>query len=494
MSTVKGRPERPWVRKPSTQPQKPKEPDEAAKAAAAAAAEAAQAAAQTRRLAERGHFKPEDAKHPNLFVRMGMPIVAAMELEEAGVSQPTVIQSTGIPAVLTLDHCALLAETGSGKTLAYTLPIMAAIYARSARAGGGKEQGHCCPAAIFVAPTRELAMQVAAVARSAANYCAPEDADRPLVVHTLLGKERGCLRVVKKGPKSFVEADNEEDVREFEAADVLVTTPLRMRTFFNAGVVRSRRLRHLVLDEADELMSEGYWEDVRALTRGAIGRSGLNAFGDFVQLVVVAATLGRTEWDDKVKPLLPAGARMTRVATPRLHGSPEALRQVVRRVTSSEDRYKALVEVLQDEQAGLPAMVFASEPAEADEIARKLVEDGVPAGVFHGRADSRGEALDEFMRSELAVLVCTDLAARGLDVPTVRHVVQWRPADTVSLHLHRVGRTARAGQEGPFLATALVDPEEDAARGATQLLLEAESRGWEAMGELINTRRSADAQ
>ena len=108
------------------------------------------------------------------------------------------------------------------------------------------------------------------------------------------------------------------------------------------------------------------------------------------------------------------------------------------------------------------AVVFVDSPTEAEETVAHLNEAGFLAMSFHGKTADRGVAMDEFFTGHLPVLVCTDLAARGIDFPNLHHVVQYKPAANAEMHLHRCGRTARTGQEGPFIVTCLVDAEKDA--------------------------------
>jgi superfamily II DNA/RNA helicase len=138
--------------------------------------------------------------------------------------------------------------------------------------------------------------------------------------------------------------------------------------------------------------------------------------------------------------------------------------------------------------------VFTSSTQEADALAARLIEAGLPVAAFHGRVSgARGELLDELQAGLLAALVVTDVAARGLDLPQVRHVVNWRPAPSAALHLHRVGRTGRAGAPGACAATTLFDASdaEDAASPTAPMLAAAAAGGWEALGELLDTRRAA---
>lgn len=117
---------------------------------------------------------------------------------------------------------------------------------------------------------------------------------------------------------------------------------------------------------------------------------------------------------------------------------------------------------------------------------------GLPVAAYHGKVQGhRGELLDDLQEGQLAALVVTDMAARGLDLPCVRNVVQWRPAPSPTLHLHRLGRTGRASAQGSCQASVLVDKDDavDAAAGATPTVLYASAHGWDAVGELIDTRR-----
>lgn len=117
---------------------------------------------------------------------------------------------------------------------------------------------------------------------------------------------------------------------------------------------------------------------------------------------------------------------------------------------------------------------------------------GLPVAAYHGKVSGhRGELLDDLQDGALAALVVTDVAARGLDLPCVRNVVQWRPAPSATLHLHRVGRTGRASAAGRCQASVLMDPEdpEDTTTGAAPLVLRAAADGWDAVDDFIMTRR-----
>jgi superfamily II DNA/RNA helicase len=147
------------------------------------------------------------------------------------------------------------------------------------------------------------------------------------------------------------------------------------------------------------------------------------------------------------------------------------LQQRVRRVAGEDERFASLANALRGE-AQHQAVVFADSPGEADAVVKKLSAEGFEAMAFHGKTADRGVAMDEFFNGDLPVLVCTDLAARGIDFPDLHHVVQYRPAASAEMHLHRCGRTARTGQEGPFIVTCLVDEESDGVDDEVARLME----------------------
>jgi superfamily II DNA/RNA helicase len=212
--------------------------------------------------------------------------------------------------------------------------------------------------------------------------------------------------------------------------------------------------------------------------------------------------MARADWDTKLRAAF--RGPMERLASAGLHRSAPGVTQRVVRVRGDEARMSALLETLvmegDDEGGvapGMPALVFTGSTEEADALTDSLVAAGLPAAAFHGKVKgTRGELLDELQAGELAVLVVTDFAARGLDLPQVRHVVQWRPAASPALHLHRIGRTGRASATGPCAATTLFDPEDaaDAATAMASVLAAAEAQGWDSVGELLDTRRKASGE
>ena len=456
---------------------------------------------------------PAQPAHDNPFIRLGLSQAAGEGLQAAGMASPTTIQTLALPQLLRGDCAALLAETGSGKTLAYCLPILTRLYAF---AGAGRASAlrripaTACPEALLIVPTRELGLQVANTATAAAIWCCPDGAQREACVLPILGKDKEVLGAVRAhggrknaGPPPQGEQGDatQAQLAAFEAADVVVCTPRAALNMLKAGRLRLGRCRAVVVDEADELLSEGFSADVRQLLASCVRADGLGVFGQQVQVVFAAATMGRAEWDTRIRAAFPG--KLARIASPGLHRAAPGLQQRVLLVQGEEQRTAALLAALEDvdvggagEQGGvapgMPALVFASSPDEADAVAALLQAQGLPAAAFHGKVKGgRGELLDDLQAGLLAVLVVTDVAARGLDLPQVRNVVQWRPAPSAALHLHRVGRTGRAGAPGVCQASTLVDPEDtlDAKLGATPLLIRAAQLGWDQVGELIDTSR-----
>ena len=263
---------------------------------------------------------------------------------------------------------------------------------------------------------------------------------------------------VKAGAKGSKIRGDKEVIPEFRRAEILVATPARLLSMMRDGWVLSGRIRHVVIDEADEMLSRGFEKEVAEVIDIAYQGDGVNRFGARVQFCFAAATM-REEG-----PIFDAFARgadsLRWISTKQFGGVHPQLQQRVREIRGDDERAEALVLALENEKQH-QAVVFVSAPAEADSVVALLADRGVEAMAFHGKTADRGVALDEFFNGGLSVLVCTDLAARGIDFPDLHHVVQYRPAESAEMHLHRCGRTARTGQEGPFIVTCLVDPDAD---------------------------------
>ena len=320
-------------------------------------------------------------------------------------------------------------------------------------------------------------------------------------------KSSTTTKAGKKGNKII--GDLEEAIPEFRRADVLICTPARLLALAKDEWVLFGRLKHFVVDECDEMLSRGFADDVKHLIDLTYGENadGVNKFGAKVQYVFAAATLkdsepifesfqGDLSWIStgyfgKLHPQLEQEVVMIereeeeeeeeeKEKETESHENDdeddndddmEKAQQRKRRENSIRTRKnKALVEALRKRKE-YKSLVFANSPVEADEIVEYLNTNtdingeennssGMYSMAFHGKAKERGVVLDDFISGELKVCVCTDLAARGIDFPELHHVVHYSLADSAAMHIHRTGRTARAGQPGPYYCTVLYDKEE----------------------------------
>ena len=455
----------------------------------------------------------------NAFVNAGLEAITAENLNKDGLKRPTEIQKLATPELMEGNSAVILAETGSGKTFAYTLPLMSQVAAPGR--GGTKVSGRCCPAMVIHVPNVELARQVSKMAELCSIWCQRTDLELPApAVFSIFGKEKKLLKPTslkqrkntnnrnrkyvasksstptkagKKGNKII--GDLEEAIPEFRRADVLICTPARLLALAKDEWVLFGRLKHFVVDECDEMLSRGFADDVTHLIDLTYGKNadGINKFGAKVQYVFAAATLkdsepifasfrGDLSWIStgyfgKLHPQLEQEVVMIEKKEEEEEEGEEIddddddiekIQQQKRRREKSirVRKNKALMEALQKRKE-YKSLVFANSPEEADEIVEYLNTnntdnsgDGMYSMAFHGKAKERGVVLDDFISGELQVCVCTDLAARGIDFPELHHVVHYSLAESAAMHIHRTGRTARAGQPGPYYCTVLYDKEE----------------------------------
>lgn len=407
------------------------------------------------------------------FARVGIPAHLADAARSAGLRRTTEIQRLATPPLMEGKNVAILAETGSGKTFAYLLPTMASVSAPGRK--GSKRSGRCCPACVVLVPSVELGRQVTHAAELAAFWCTMSDEAIKSGYYTpnvfaLLGKEKKLVRPAPKGVKktssktkgmkksasattankSKLQGD-EEAIPEFRNADVLVCTPARLLKLIKDEWVLLGRLRHVVVDEADEMLSSGFASDVGEIIKLSYGENGINRFDTKVQYIFAAATMREAQ------PLLETfPGEVEWVSTARFGRVHPQLDVRVDDVRGDDAKFESLCDALNRHKA-YKTLIFANSPEDADELVGKLDARDVVALAFHGRAKERGVVLDDFIAGDLKVCVCTDLAARGIDFPDLHHVAQYGAAPSMEMFLHRCGRTARTGQRGPFHVTCVVD-------------------------------------
>jgi len=328
-----------------------------------------------------------------------------------GYTEPTPIQAGIIPVMLSGADVIGQAQTGTGKTAAFALPIL-----QNLQAGHRHIQG------LVLAPTRELALQVA---EALVQYGQGLNV-RVLAVYG--GQPYGPqINQLKRG------------------VDVVVGTPGRLLDLMKRDVLDLSGVSTVVLDEADEMLNMGFIEDVEAI---------LAATPSERQTALFSATL-------------PARIRLL---ADRFMRQPQAvtIKRATLTLTATEQRYylvnesdklHALMNLLEVENAS-SALIFARTRAETARLANELSQRGFPAEAIHGDLDqnARERTLGRFRQGQVKVLVATDVAARGLDIDDISHVINYQLPDDAEVYVHRIGRTGRAGKTG--IAISLFSPRE----------------------------------
>ena len=345
------------------------------------------------------------------FADFGLHPHLVQTVADRGYAAPTPIQAAFIPVMLAGRDAIGQAQTGTGKTAAFALPLLHTLAPER-----GTIQG------LVLVPTRELAMQVAGTVYAYGHALGV----RVLPIYGGQSYERQISRI-KKG------------------VDVVVATPGRLLDLMGQGAVDLSAVRTVVLDEADEMLSMGFIDDLEAI---------LAATPEDRQTAFLSATL-------------PGGIR--RLAERYMH-DPQlcAVGQEQRTATGIEqraylvdhrDKLGALTRLLEVEPF-TSVLIFAQTRVRTAELASQLTERGYAAEAINGEMSqsARGDVLDRFRRQQLQILVGTDVAARGLDIDHISHVVNYDLPRDPEVYVHRIGRTGRAGKTG--VALSLVTPRE----------------------------------
>ena len=334
-------------------------------------------------------------------------------IREQGFEQPTPVQEQAIPPALEGRDVLGVAQTGTGKTMAFLLPSMQQML----RDGPAKG-----PAMLVLAPTRELALQIAEEARRLSQFTRL----RIAVVYggVPLSKQAEALR---------------------RGVDLVVATPGRLMDHLQRRNVRFDGLRILVLDEADRMLDMGFLPDIDTIVRQLPEARQTLLFSATMPPAILSLTLRYMR-----KPL--------RVEVDNAR-PPEALRQQVYLVP--KHLKTALLTALLKVQAVESALVFTRTKQDADIVARKLREAGLSVAEIHGdfQQKERIRALDQFRLGKARILVATNIAARGLDIEGISHVINYDPPEEAEDYIHRVGRTARVEASG--VAWTLVTPDDE---------------------------------
>ena len=358
------------------------------------------------------------------FTELGLRPELVRAVSGAGYTEPTPIQNQAIPAALDGRDLIACAQTGTGKTAAFLLPILH-------RLAEGKRSRY--PRALVVTPTRELAAQIGEMA-------------------TLYGRH---LRV--KSAVIFGGVGMDPQQRRLAAGvDLLVATPGRLLDHLGRGQANLGKIEIVVLDEADRMLDMGFLPDVRRIL-GTLPENRQNLFFSATMPDEIEALIRRTAHD-------PVMIEVTRRATP-----VGAIRQVVHPVAMTRKK-DLLQNLLQRSEMG-QTLVFTRTKARANQLARRLEKSGRRVAAIHGNKSqsARTRALSGFRDGAIDTLIATDIAARGIDVDGISHVINFDLPHVPEDYVHRIGRTARAGQSGH--AISLAAPEERTQLAAIERLV-----------------------
>jgi ATP-dependent RNA helicase RhlE len=349
-------------------------------------------------------------------LKLSAPLLQALATE--GYEKPTPIQTQAIPPLLDGRDLLGIAQTGTGKTAAFALPLLHRLTSTDRRAAPR------CVRVLILTPTRELCVQIL-------------DSFRSYGRHLRLSRA-AVYGGVSQGPQ--VQALS-------RGVDVLVATPGRLLDLMNQGQVRFDMLEAFVLDEADRMLDMGFIVPVKRIVA---------KLPKVRQTLLFSATMPQTVAglaDSLLKD--PVRVEVTPVAT-----TAERISQRVHFVEKANKR--ALLEHLLGDQSIARALVFTRTKHGANKVADQLGKAGVRADAIHGNKsqNARQKALNDFRNGKVRVLVATDIAARGIDVDGITHVVNFDLPNEPESYVHRIGRTARAGNDG--IAISFCDSEERA--------------------------------
>ena len=350
------------------------------------------------------------------FDALGIGASLCRALDEIGYEHPTPIQSQAIPTLLEGSDLLGLAQTGTGKTAAFALPILEMLLADRVKAEPKR------PRVLVLAPTRELAGQIR---DEIAGY-----ARHTKIRYTCVFGGVGANPQIKALAKGV---------------EILVATPGRLLDLEGAGHLKLNEVDFLVLDEADRLLDMGFIRDIRRVLR---------LLPKDRQSLLFSATMPR-EVQTLADEILHEPARIE--VTPK-KVTVEKIEQHMA-VVDNADKPAVLEKLLFQEDVSR-AIVFTRTKHGANRVAKKLVKAGIAAEAIHGNKsqNARQRALDAFKSGEAWVLVATDIAARGIDIDSISHVINFELPHEPESYVHRIGRTARAGASG--VAWSLIDPSE----------------------------------
>ncbi len=396
----------------------------------------------------------EQPKLPNGFVKLGLAPELIAAVEDLGFTQPTVVQEQVIPRAMTVSGNAggatrfvdlmVSSQTGSGKTAAFLLPVLHTLLQRQAEAEAAAKaefqrlaaeaaaRGEAAPkkakrkdptntrnfkaatpGALVLCPTRELAQQVAHDAIDLVRHC------RGLRVASVVGGMPYQLQIAK-----------------LQNADLVVATPGRLLDLQRSMQIKLEQVKFLVVDEADRMLDLGFSDDLAEINQLTIERQ---------QTMMFSATFA-PRIQQLAQRVMREPQRVTIDSPQEKHAN---IKQALFWADNTQHKRKLLDHWLRDTTIN-QAIVFASTQVECDGLANDLQQDGFSAVALHGALSQglRNRRLMALRQGQVQILVATDVAARGIDVPTITHVFNFGLPMKAEDYTHRIGRTGRAGRDG----------------------------------------------
>lgn len=368
-------------------------------------------------------------RHVSTFEACDLPETVLSNVKRAGYERPTPVQKYGIPIINNGRDMMACAQTGSGKTAAFVLPVLASLIRGGLESSSFSDEQY--PQAIVIGPTRELVYQIYLEARKFSRSTIA----RAVVAYggTSVGHQ---LRDLQKG------------------CHILVATPGRLMDFIKRGKIKLDKLQYLILDEADRMLDMGFESEIRTL----VNSPGIPAKEDRHTLMFSAT------FPDEIQKLAHDFLKedFLFLTVGRVGGACADVEQVVMQVDSSDKRDELLKLVEHVKTSKQRTLVFVETKRNADFLACYLSQDAdFPCTSIHGDRlqQQREEALRDFKSGECPLMVATSVAARGLDIPDVQHVINYDLPKDIDEYVHRIGRTGRCGNLGK--ATSFYDDSND---------------------------------
>jgi len=371
------------------------------------------------------------------FEKLGLNAHLLKAIKEQGYDKPTPIQEQAIPIILQRKDILAGAQTGTGKTAGFTLPMLE-LLSRAKQSKGDKTH-HI--KALILTPTRELATQV-------------EESVRLYGTH-LSFKSAVIFGGVKINPQI---------VALRRGVDIVVATPGRLLDHISQKTIDLSKVDFLILDEADRMLDMGFVNDIKKV---------IACLPHQRQTLLFSAT-----YSDEIKKLSAKFLKSpSLIEVARRNTSSEIVKQAVYHV--DKERKRELLTHLINEGKWQQVLVFTRTKHGANRLSGQLEKDGITSAAIHGNKsqNARTKALADFKEGKVRVLVATDIAARGIDIDQLPHVVNFELPNVSEDYVHRIGRTGRAGNEGEAISLVCVD-EDDFLRGIEKLIQKDIPKVW----------------